>query len=389
MVELRTICEDNNLTYYLSPQTASYAYLCGGFTDKYENPRFLMPYDSAVKLKEYVDSGKLKDRTIESIDNNPRFTRFGMDYVDDSTTFINFKRGTDYRFHGLRIEIDVLRPMPVDKHLERQELMLECAGYSKHLSLRHPFVNAVFKTVSGPALKLGAAKSLNKKIHKRCEGAQADDFYYTFRALGTIVVPGELLKEVTTVKFEGEDFVVPARTEEFLDCQYNGSWKTLDEKVAPEFKPHIFYDNCPYKEMLEFLDKHNSNLYRFFEHQEERNLGRDDILRINEDKTNNWRIAQRSGARLELFLRLNENIDHIRELFAASKYSELEEIFAEYDKEAHRYLKWDMSLCPSKELMDIECELLRARGENENADKLQKLAPEAHYSNPLAVTNEA
>ena len=44
------------------------------------------------------------------------------------------------------------------------------------------------------------------------------------------------------------------------------------------------------------------------------------------------------------------------------------------------YLKKNIGMCASKEILDIECELLEYNGEKKIAEELIRLVPKEHYA---------
>ena len=59
-------------------------------------------------------------------------------------------------------------------------------------------------------------------------------------------------------------------------------------------------------------------------------------------------------------------------------YDELDEIFAEHERKVKYYLKNNLGLCVSQEIMDLQCELLINRGEEDVVKQWKQLVPEEH-----------
>lgn len=383
MVELRDICESNGFRYYLAPGAASYARICGGFGDKFVIPRFLMPIDDVLKLKSYIENNMDDSRYVECMENNPNYSMFEFSYVNENSTLIYIKRGFDYSHHGVRVIINVLRPCPDNKQLSRKELLLECAGFSRRLSAKHELVNKIHKKAMRLAKNHGYAQKLYKEICDYYCNKSADKVFYKMRTADVVTYPASLFNKTGEITFEGERFCVPEDVEKYLNLSTNGRWKTVDESTGSSFREFIFFDDYSYKDIIRRLHDDGIDLATFFNDREWRNYARNVIKVHNDDKNNLWRIARRSGERIKLYKELSPQLDEIRMLAADKKYDELTDIFERYDKEAHRFLNWDMGLCPSREIMEIECSLLENRGEQENARRLRDLTPEEHYTNPL------
>ena len=91
-------------------------------------------------------------------------------------------------------------------------------------------------------------------------------------------------------------------------------------------------------------------------------------------------MARCSGDRLRQYEILRAQWDTICRLRDEKKYDELYEIFREYDQKTKMYLKKNIGMCASKEILDIECELLEYNGEKKIAEELIRLVPKEHYA---------
>ena len=79
------------------------------------------------------------------------------------------------------------------------------------------------------------------------------------------------------------------------------------------------------------------------------------------------------------FDKLESKRSDIEACIRSEDYEGLAALLRDYRLAANRYLAKGMALCPSKEYLDLLCKLLRHDGENAKADKLETLAPIAHY----------
>lgn len=379
LAELRDICESRGYKYYLAPMTAARAYLYGGYGYEFAVPSVVMPIDDALAFKSYIDGGAVENRSIECMENNGRYSTFSLSYVNEATTMIELLRGSDYSHLGVRVNIELLRPVTKDKSLRKWEILWECTGYQRVLSVKHQSINKPAKFGTNMLRSLGGTAGLYRRMCRTYAGVKSDRYYLKSYYIKPAYIDKSLFDEITTIGFEGQEFKLPREVERYLQQSTNGTWQTKLEPPPIMTRLFIFYDNTPYRLIADGLKKSGKSIEEYFKHSEVWYSSSEEIVRFNSEKKRLWDIANRSGARAIIYNDLNKKMDRIRQLYADKDYSELEKLFAEYDKEMHRYLELGMGLCPSKELMDIECELLQIRGEKRLADKLVALTPEEHY----------
>ncbi len=383
LAELRDLCDKNAIEYWLSPRTAACAYAYNGYGEEFFIPGIVMTINDALRLKGLVDSGAVENRTIECMENNPEFTTFSMTYVNENTTLIDIIRGSDYSKHGVRVNIDILRPLVEDKALRRQETLWECTGYLRVLSVKRQKLNKPAQTYVNIRKRMGGSAALFKKMCKKYQDADSDKYYLKLYYMKGVTLNRSLFDHSCDVLFEGESYRVPEPVEKYLQNSTRGAWKAMLEEPPQKVKTFIYYDYVPYSEIESRFASDGDSIYNFFNRNRDWYNSSTEQVKYNSEKKRLWDLAMRSGMRAILFNDLNKNIDIIRLLYQERNYLELEKYFEEYDKELHRMLNLGLGLCPNLELLDIECALMEARGEGATAKKVRALVPEQHFNSPL------
>lgn len=383
LAELRDLCDKNSLQYWLAPRTTARAYTYGGYGEDFFIPGFVMTLDDALRLKALVESGAVAGRSIECMENNPQFTTFSMTYVNEETTLIDIIRGSDYSKHGVRVNIDILRPQADDKNLRRQETLWECTGYLRVLSVKHQRINKPARTYVNARKKMGGTKALYSKMCHKYQGVSASKYYLKMYYMKGVTLPVSMFEKNGEIEFEGEKYRVPEPVDEYLQKSTRGTWKSMLEKPALEVKTHIYYEYVPYRELQERFAADGNSIEAIFNKNKDWYNRSTEQVKYNSEKKRLWNLANRSGMRAIVYNDLSKQIDTIRSLYAEHNFAELEKIFEQYDKELHRLLDMGLGLCPNKELLDIECALMEARGETAAVKKLRALVPEQHYNSPL------
>lgn len=379
LAELRNICNENGFRYYLSPMTAARAFMYGGFGYRFCVPSVAMPFDDAMKFKKLIDGNTISGRMIECMENNPEYSSFSLSYVNTDTTLIDLIRGTDFRQHGVRVDIELLRPRTNDRGLRCWEVLWDCNAYLRVLSVKHRWVNKPAHAIIGILKYLGKTASLYRTMCRTYEGRTSDKYLLKAYYMTAAGIPTSMFDQTSEIEFEGESFTVPADVEGYIYTATNGTWKAVLEEPEKMLQEYIFYDNIPCAEMETALRNDGDSIDTVFRKSKDLYMDTDEKVSYNSGKKRLWDIANRSGIRAILYVEMNRQIDRIRSLYQEEKYEELEQIFSEYDKELHKYLDLDLGLCPCKELMDIECELMKRRGENDKVNRLLELVPPQHY----------
>ena len=379
LAELRDICDSRGYEYYLAPMTTAMAYLYGGYGYDFAVPAVVMPIDDALAFKAYIEAGNVKDRSIECMENNSRFATFSLSYVNENTTMIERLRGSDFKKLGVRVSIELLRPCTKDKALRNKEIFWECTGYHRVLSVKHQNINKPAKAAANFLKKTGATARLYRKMCRTYAGVESDKYYLKSYYIKPAVLDKTIFEDIGQIEFEGESFKVPRDVERYLQKSTAGTWKTKLELPQANLRPFVFFDNAPYSAIDENMRKSGKGIDEYLRNYEAWYAYTDEVVRFNSEKKRLWDLANRSGARAIIYHDLSKKMDQITRLREAKDYNALGEIFKDYDKEMHKFLELGMGLCPSKELMDIECELLAARGDKAIADKLLALTPVEHY----------
>jgi len=190
-------------------------------------------------------------------------------------------------------------------------------------------------------------------------------------------LPKSLFREIAEIELDGESFKIPKNYERYLKVFFGAD---LQHAVLPEKNEqnYLISASVPYKDYLQRLKEIGTPLDDILEAYLKSLLENRDSAQTLDSRNLVFSIARRSNDRRMLYEQLNPKMDMIRNLRSSKNYDELAVIFRDYTQLATEYLKEDLSLCPSGELLEIECEVLDYLGDAKNSEKLKQLAPPQH-----------
>lgn len=385
LIEFRELCYENNLKFFLGPRMTALADCFGGFGRVFRIPDICMPLEDALSFISIIEKKDLKDRAIYYMGNNSCYSSFSACYVNENTTFIEINQGDNYSKHGVRIKIEFLRPEINGKIASVLETGWESNGF-RMLKKRDFKMNAgrrvikVFQWLYG---EKAAGKMFDYFVKqysgKKKHNINADVFLKRMKHK-RVVFRKELFENAALAEFEGEMFPVPDNRIEYVESVLGYHWRNKIHNEEQKSR-NIFAYNVPYRVVIDEFEKKGKSLSEDIFDKKKESLNYSIKNRdIFDSKKNAWALARCSGDRLRQYEILRAQWDTICRLREEKKYDELYEIFREYDQKTKMYLKKNIGMCASKEILDIECELLEYNGEKKIAEELIRLAPKEHYA---------
>lgn len=381
LIEFDSICKEQNLVYCLGPRTAAQALLHKGFTGQFTDIEVCMPVKDCLAFINYIEKTKNETRSVEYMGNSKNYAAYCVDYVNEETTYINLKRGTDYSHYGIGITIQMIRDDTGNKWLAFLETGWENNGYrlTNKAQLSHI---AAFGTVR--LMMLAGKKHLAKKLFYKfssqygsCQSSKK--FIRIFKRKRKYFEP-DFFEDMSRIEFEKTWFPVPKQTEEYLVTFFGPGWRETIENASSSSASIIKMAEVPYRTYLAHLEQCGQPLKKIFSKQRKSFLSGIFAFRHFRSKDKAWDIACRSGDRLNFYEEFQARREQINNLHMNKAYDELDQIFAEHEKKTKYYLNNNLGLCVSKEILDLQCELLENRGETEVVRQLKSLVPKEHMA---------
>lgn len=382
LIEIDKICKENQLTYFLGPKSLATAMLHRGYDRNLICPDLLMPVNDMDRLIQILDSSMPADRSIEYMGNSKNFIGFQLSYVNEKSTYLQMKRGSDVSKSGIRINIIPIRKKTFGfraKALRVIETGWECNGFrlTKKINIK-TIIAAGFCRFCMLMGKANFAKLLFHKYQK----------YYAFPTdmvviketkKKSIVMDYDFFSDADSVKFEGTFFPAPQNKEEFLTAYFGELWRENLSNRTVNFMDTILLPTIPYRDFIYQANQNGYDINKYFRHYRYSLINGIWVLPAIRQRSKAILIAKRSGDRLRYYEEFQQKREIIHNLYGKKKFEELREVFAEHEKTTLFYLKRRLGFCVSEEFFDIQCALFRHYGRSDIVDRLLKLVPKEHY----------
>ncbi len=377
--EIDEVCLENHIPYFLANQNALSAYRCEKFDSDIAHLDILMLFEDALTLVE-----KLTDRpgrAVESIYTNKKYPDFSFRYCDTETTRIIIdNRNLSYENQCLCIDIVILRKLydgPLGwltgvlervwtlyrKYPERIQKRIERFG---------PFGRAfdtVFKHTQG------CCRALLKPLfrHTQCKANFEDMLFVRLLSGRRKYFSRKVFATQQLVYLEGQPCFMAGQSEEYFIDVYGKNWPNKIIASIQEEPTNIIDAYSPYWQFKADVDATGETLdFAEYFATETKAQARFDKADTKVNKV--WNFALRTGARFKMEELYAPRKKEILALYEQKNWTELIELFAEYDKVAVFYEERQLSVNFDNELFEIYLAVLRRQGRNELAERLKELS---------------
>lgn len=388
LAEVRDLCEENGIQYYLSPYTLIRALRFGTLEEDFAIPEVYMTLDDFLRFIDMVEQAKPAGRAVEYMGNSDTYPSFSAEYVDENSTYIALGRGTDFSRPGLRVTIGILRNDVNNVFANLLETGWENDSFNPPIDLTGKKRIALsYARMRKKASQNAAEKTFRKLCDVYGKKSSSEQYFVRSYRRSRYYLPKALFKETTEVELDGESFKVPKDYESYLKVFFGENPENAALRGKTE-QNYLISANVPYEEYIKHMEEAGMPLDSIFRAHVKLLLASRGSRETLTSRDQSFVIAQRSNDRRVLYEKLNPQMDTIRDLRSSKKYDELAVIFSDYTELAKYYLKKGLSLCPSEELLEIECEVLDYLGETKRSEKLKELAPPQHKEPLIKATTE-
>lgn len=238
LLDIHSICESNNIRYYLAGGTLLGAIRHKGFIPWDDDIDIIMPRSDYLRFIEIFKNNHLEHHSISSIYNNKKHT-YTYTKVYDSRT-IKIEKGRDYKkcdYLGIDIDVFPIDGLPQDykkasKIFKVQKFFfnIHTISVSSYSSNPNILKRLLYNTIAF-GIKLIGPKFWITNINKRAEKYDFDQSIY----VGASMVPYYGIKERLLrsdfierelVEFENQWFWAPKKGNVYLTNLY-GNYMTL------------------------------------------------------------------------------------------------------------------------------------------------------------------
>ena len=380
--ELDAICNREGIDHWLGFTSCKLAFAHGDDACGLPAIDLFVPAGQMDALASALQAEAEPNRAVDCWKTNGNHLSYQIDYVDMTTTFLQFEAGTDVAAHGIKVTI-----LPVRKKvggrkgawLDLLETGWEVNGYRFTKKVTGKRIAAAGIARAG---MVGGRKRLAKRLYKRFSTEYAgigETACIRLSSQESFTCDARHFQGFDTVTFFGREFPVPRDARLLLERYAGANWEDDARALRPDLSGSLVSADMPYAELLDCLNREGlavDELFALMRKIRVSMLPMANDLRI---RSRAMAIARRSEDRKRCCDYLDAHAEEIDKLVEAQDFERLDELFADYERCATAYLKQGLGLCPSKKYLDILCTLLRQKGMEQKAEKLERLAPKEHY----------
>ena len=382
LCELNLLCEKHGIVHLAGPLSCLAASVCSEDVPLPPELDLLVAADQMELLAEAVRQQHNPDRTTDSWLTNGNCPSFHLCYADTTTTFLQLDEGTDIAAPGIRI---VVLPIRTDlgetkgHFLSTIEEGWELNGYKLTKGVNAK--KALRASAARVNMLQGRKRAARSLYHKLCNSYDASSKNLWVQPLGKkpVSFPHALIEGECCITLAGNAFPAPIDVDGFLARVFGAPWKENPARLLAKYDGALATTTIPYAAFQKLLEDEGCACEELFSLMRKIRIGMLPLANDLRIRNHAMRVAERTRDRKALFDSLHAQDAAIKAALEEDDFETLESLFAEYEELALNYLEHGLGLCPSKEHLDILCQILERKERGSQARALRQLAPKAHY----------
>lgn len=378
LCEVRQICEEEGIRYYLFGRGLLQASRNGRYTDRNGELVVVMKPEGCRKFIAAVRQRGRPDRYLDSMEESPGFHRFCLRYGDSGTLDFFANQCGSTAHCGIFLTIEILRVASKSKLRNQFDQMLEVGWESRNTMkwstpkrwVSYAFVSTLCFVAGEQRVGRWLFRRFLKSPPKRSDG----QFYLKPFWGKRTYYPAYWFQYVRTVQLEGEQFTTMKPHTLYLCRQFGAKWKTKklpQTKVQEEFR--IVDAGIGTDEYLAYLQKCGIDRVAIWKHRQKTNRNYARVVTMGSQTGRYWDIMCMCGERYRLLEKYRPMKLYILELFRSENISQLMKVLKDYYDTAVFYSKKDLGLCFDKRIFEILEYCLRVKGKGKQARRLRSL----------------
>lgn len=383
--ELADMCAENGIKYSLFGKTMLQAARGGAYVDTHGELTVVMTPENGKKFISVFERTNLKDRYLNSMDTNPMFHRFCIQYcAADSLDFRVSRSGCGEHF-GIFVTIEILRypsqnnlVNKVDQVLERGwEATLATKWSSWKVSVARGVVAAMNLFFGRKRVAKGLFRHFINGPKKEKKGSYYLRAYWGKRKF----YQDYLFKYTCRKELEDKSYSVIKLHEQYLKKTFGVKWRT--RRFPMTKKP----------DMARFVDA-NISSEEYLRYIEAQGIDRNEYWRLwyrvwkkwmpsvllSQEISHYWDVMCLCGERYRLWEKYIPMRQRLRELFENDDIETLMSELADYYNTAVAFSKKKLGVCFDKEIFELLEYCLIAKGRAAQAKKFRRLVPKEDWA---------
>lgn len=384
LVELDTICRENNIPYCLFGYTAWQAWTKHEFLEGNTLPPEVAMLPNAVrKFIEVTEANLPDDRFVEYMGNNPNFDRQDVRYGNKNTLDFAPNFAAFYENHGLHVTIHALcYGTEGDLSTQMQRVMANDVEYKIR---RAPFdvPHIAFHAAHRAWHKVsGGEKESKRYFDMLLDGGKKRDkarVLYKARGRSSATYPSFWFSDTIETELEGHVFPISSMYDLYFKRLYGDDWENAHPQVRnPDPELRIFDANIPFAQWMERAGV-AEHAQQYCKERVALNTKQEKTKQLSNKNGEYWRIVLRSGMRHKLWEEYMPQKQEILDLVDAGNYDEASARFAHYFEQLRVHKNRGLGLCFDPELFRAAQRCLVHEGRFVYAQDLRSLVPKQHW----------
>lgn len=399
--DFNTICNENDIEYFLTGETLLYAYFKNQLPPKAYNANVLMTEENISKFVKVIENKCPEDKEIEYWGNSDNYPDNSVRFIDKNTLCFNVMEYLNYKKHGMYIQIDVLSSLNKKKNFKTRLWnaiklgLTECAYHEKQTSFNEKSTKCKKAIIITKCIESFVGKkhlrkkmfeymcSMENVIHNdNQEKPPIFEFYYKKYKSVKMSSLYFLKKEACYV--ENIKLSVPNYTKAFLKVLYpkrlvidEGEYRFSDNS---NLRSNIIIDrNIKYDEYFRYINNGIEDFKQIYKYQKKMDLLKQQNSIHVTLANKNWRVVKHTDYRFKLaekYLPMKKDIIY---LYNECKWDHLENVFLQYTEVLTETIAQKRTIVFDEELFDIYIDMLLYKGEGKFVNKLLSNIPKVYY----------
>lgn len=388
LCDLDTICQRENIPYYLSGHTALSAYTRSEFFPDCCQASVSMTPENAIRFLQAVRKEGRSDRITDSMFSNKNYPDFTLRFCDPNTLMIPlpYCRPSSLPYIGIVIHMIRTKPAHMNKIYQlshtfwRASTMSEgsVSGFTKHVAVS---VCRIAKNILGGKyfsrllfrfwVSLFQFRETDKPI-----AIASDAFHYE----------PALVKGAQTVALEGKVFPIFADPEGYLLTAYGEDYSTVIPKYYKPSASLLASVNISFRQFVETAKERNLDLKTIQKKKTKCDLLQAKVSFYNRQIDRYYAIVERTEKRYALYETYMPMKEELLRLDREERYEELNDLLKPYRSALWAFYKKKLGLCFDREIFDLTMKILVMEGQEKYAKNLRALVPDEHWK-PIVITD--
>lgn len=391
LIELKKLCDENGVRYYLFGKALLQSARGGEYIDENGDIAVAMDSENCKKFIDVFKNKNIKDRYIDTMAENPAMHRFCLRYGDLSTLDFAVSQCGNERC-GIYITVEILRSPAKNKFRNLIDQMLE-AGWESRNTMKWTSAKRKISrwTVCTLCTVLGEKRTGKLLFNRFLKGPskKSNENYYLKPFWGKrTYYPVFWFNYVRNIEFEGNSFTTMKPYSLYLKKIWGVKWKTRTFPLT-KFNPftRVVDADVDSREYLDFLKQEGVNAKKIWKHKQKTNLKYAPVSGLGKKTGYYWDLMEACGHRFRLAEKYIPRKLYILEMFRSNNINGIMRELKDYYDTAVLYSKKGIGLCFDKQVFEILEYCLEVKGKRKQAKTLRKLVPACDWE-PINLFEE-